>query len=169
MSEMLISETAAVLREVAMTRMKFRVWLRKKLNVEVRAEERERKYFEEFPWIPSLVPIGWNLLPIWTGERLKMDRVRLEVLDDRALAFGNTYIIDTNGKVLTQLRKSGYHRQWETVYEAFKRLSTTAQEKARYVVKVNTGFTEFKSVVITIYKLPKQDVVQSVEAMRKST
>src|ERR1700733_445631 len=117
-----------MLQEVYMFRVRFRKWLRDKLQATIRANPHDRAILDEMPWIESLMPLGSYLRKGESdGNQITFQKVDRELLF-KDPAFKSVYLVRADGTILLKARRLittgwwGSIRKAEPIYHAFQRL-----------------------------------------------
>lgn len=88
-------------------KVRFRAWLRNKFHIGVDADEHERGYLHEFPWLEQYIPLGKIVYrtPKTGSSGIRVQKINGRELLSTALGCGDTYLVDENGALLTRVRK----------------------------------------------------------------
>ncbi len=143
-------------------RLRFRNWLREKLQAEIKAGPGDRAFLDKQPWLKQMLPLGTSLREGERG-RIKVQKVDADVLFGD-FTYHGVYLVHEDGTILTKAHSIittgwfGTIREAEPVYRAFRRLGDQGN-LVKYVVVVDSdGFLFLPGCArVTIYKLPKEE------------
>lgn len=145
-------------------KIRFRNWVRDKLQAEIRANQHDRAFLEKCPWLTQLLPLGSYLYdPKDSHDRkgnnhIKVQKVDTELLLERPSK--DVYFINADGEILTKVREhiQGYYftiREAELIYKAFERLGDMMSTVKHIVVIDHAAFFFSRRADITVYNFPK--------------